>query len=78
MKLLTCNGDLVEPHFGGEYLTYAPGCNGTWELIDAAEIVYEVSFSPELFSYGFMGVLSIWGIGLGTGLIVGQIRKIRG
>jgi hypothetical protein len=50
-----------------------------WSVIDATqtEMLINGGFSQEAFLIGFSGVLTLWAAGLGAGLIVGVIRKLK-
>ncbi len=49
------------------------------ELANAINRIAEVFdvFDEQLFAIGFVGLISLWGIGLAAGLLISQLRKAR-
>lgn len=41
------------------------------------DLLIQGGFSPELFTKGFLGTLSLFAIGFGVGIVVSQLRKLR-
>lgn len=68
--------DGVVVEFGGS--APAPARVMTFpECSSVGPIRPEWDVNPELLELGFIAVLSLWGIGLGVGLIISVMRKMR-
>ena len=52
-------------------------CTGTLHEIDNLSAMSDLSLNPELVATVFGGGLLLWITGLGIGLVVNQIRKMR-
>lgn len=67
MKLLICNSDIVPcpAEFVG--------------VVDSqfSELLITGGFHPDTFALAFGGLLTLWATGLGIGLVIAQIRKLR-
>lgn len=47
------------------------------QSLQQIDLLLNGGFDPQSFGIGFMGVLSLFAIGLATGIIVSQMRKLR-
>lgn len=56
-----------------------PCPQGSQYLLDSAstELLINGGFHLESFEIAFAGVLGLWAVGFGIGLIIAQVRKLR-
>ncbi len=47
------------------------------EAGEQLDLLIQGGFSPELFRIGFLGMLSMFAVGFGVGLIISQLRKLK-
>jgi hypothetical protein len=73
MNLVYCEGTITQG-LNGEVL-----CSVDWTIVDATNTLMLLNggFEPEAFSIAFVGMLLVWAVGLGVGLIVARVRQLK-